>query len=469
MADRKIFAGARLRRLRGRLGVSQTQMATALGLSPSYLNLIERDQRPLTVQVLLKLTSVYGIDGNELAGEENAAALDALKEVFADSLIAGEIASPTELSEFVDAAPNAARAMQRLYAAWRESLERLSDLSQRVAAGDDDGADISAQLPGTTAAAWFEQTSAWFPELEAAAEEFSARLAPRDDPMQALRNHLREAFGIDVRTLPRHVMPVEQARYDRHSQRLFLSESVPLRERPFLLTRQAALSGFRDLLDRMSAAAGLTDTEASRMCRNGFVGRLAAAMLAPATRLAEAARESGSDVVRVGERFGLRPIRVMARLAALGAEGRRLPAAFVIVLDSSGSLLARISGAGFPFPRFGPLCARLPIFDDLSPDRPLVVELAFADGAAFVAVAIADEGAYAAGLPPPRRLALLGWRKEEAGEIAPALPGVPVRPVGVTCRLCERVDCAHRLYPAVTRPAAFQEHVVGPSDHELLS
>ena len=71
MADRKIFAGARLKRVRARLGVSQTQMAAALGLSPSYLNLIERDQRPLTVQVLLKLSAVYGIDGNELASDES--------------------------------------------------------------------------------------------------------------------------------------------------------------------------------------------------------------------------------------------------------------------------------------------------------------------------------------------------------------------------------------------------------------
>ena len=467
MADRKIFAGARLRRLRGRLGVSQTQMAAALGVSPSYLNLIERDQRPLTVQVLLKLTSVYGIDGGELAGEENAAAVDPLKEIFSDPLMAGEIASPAELSEFVDAAPNAARAMQRLYAAWRESLERLSDLSHRMASRGD-GADVSETLPGTNAAAWFEQTSAWFPEIEATAEEFSARLAPRDDPMQALRTHLREAFSIDVRVLPRHVMPVEQARYDRHSQRLFLSESVPLRERPFLLARQAALSGFRELLDGMTATAGLADAEASRICRNGFTSRLAAAMLAPATRLGEAAREPGSDVVRLGERFGLRPIRIMARLAALGAEGRRFPAAFLIVLDASGGVLARIPGAGFPFPRFGPFCARLPVFDGLSADHPVTADLVFPDGAAFVAVAVAEGGAYSPGLPRPRRLALLGWRREEAGDIARALPGAPVRPVGVTCRLCERSDCAHRLYPAMTRPAAFQEHVVGPSDHESL-
>ena len=469
MADRKIFAGARLKRARARLGVSQTQMAAALGLSPSYLNLIERDQRPLTVQVLLKLSSVYGVDGNELTSDESAGLVEALKEIFADPLMAGEIASPAELSEFANAAPNAARATQRLYAAWRESLERLSDLSHQMTSGGDGVAEIPGRLPGATAAAWFEQAGAWFPEIESAAEDLSAKLSRRDDPGQALRAHLRDAFGIDVRVLPRHVMPVEQARYDRHSQRLFLSESVPSQERPFLLARQAALSGFRDLLDRSVAAVGLADAEAARICRLGFVNRLAAAILAPAGRLAEAAREPGSDVVRLGERFGLRAIRVMMRLAALGAEGRQFPSCFLIVLDTSGGVLLRIPGAGFPFPRFGPFCARLPLFDALPADRPLVAELVFSDNSAFTTVALAEEGIYSPELPSPRRLALLGWRREEASALIPALPGAPIRPIGVTCRLCERAECAHRLYPTVTRPAAFQEHVVGPSDYELLS
>ena len=467
--DRKIFAGARLKRVRARLGVSQTQMAAALGLSPSYLNLIERDQRPLTVQVLLKLSAVYGIDGNELASEESTGLVEALKEVFSDPLITGEIASPAELSEFAEAAPNAARATQRLYAAWRESLERLSDLSHRMTSDDERPAEIPGRFSGATAVAWFEQAGAWFSEIEHAAEKLSISLTRRDDPGQALRAHLRDAFGIDVRILPRHVMPIEQARYDRHSQRLFISESVPLRERPFLLARQAALSGFRELLDQMTAKAGLIDAEAARICRAGFVNRLANAILAPADRLAEAARETGIDVIRLGERFGLPPLRVMARLAALGAEGRRLPSSFLVVVDASGGVLLRIPGAGFPFPRFGPFCARLPIFDGLLADRPLTAELVLPDNSAFIAVALAEEGKYSPDLPSPRRLALLGWRREEAGDGLQTLPRAPVRPIGVTCRLCERADCAHRLYPTVTRPAGFQEHVVGPSDHELLS
>lgn len=72
MSERKIFAGPRIRRIRNERGLTQTAMAEALGISPSYLNLIERNQRPLTVQLLLKLASVYKLDLDSLQAESGS-------------------------------------------------------------------------------------------------------------------------------------------------------------------------------------------------------------------------------------------------------------------------------------------------------------------------------------------------------------------------------------------------------------
>jgi XRE family transcriptional regulator, fatty acid utilization regulator len=468
MVERKIFAGSRLRRLRLRLGLAQSQMAAELGVSASYLNLIERDQRPLTVQVLLKLSSVYGIAAAELSANEAGTLVDSLREVFADPLLAGEIASAAELADWAEAAPNAARGVARLHTAYREALERLSDLSQRMASGEAPVAEAPQRLPSSRVDAFFEESGPWFAELEATAEEVGARLAPRDDPGQALKAHLRDTLGIETRVLPTHIMEVEQARFDRHSGRLFLSERVPLQERPFLMARQIALSGHAALLDRLAAGAGMAEPEAMRLCRIGFARRLAEAIAAPAARLSDALRDTGLDLPRLSVRFMLRPLRVMARLAALGAgPGSTMPPAFLAVLDASGGVLSRIPGAGFPFPRFGPFCARLPVFDALPPGHMATAELVLPDGSAYLAAAVAEEGPRIPDLPPPRRLALLGWRREE-GALMPngRVPGL--RPIGVTCRLCERLDCSHRVHVPVTRPAALHEHVVGPSDLETV-
>src|SRR5690606_12889349 len=125
MAERKLFAGPRVRRIRNGLGLSQTAMAEGLGISPSYLNLIERNQRPLTVQLLLKLASTYKVDPADLQGEAPGS-VAALKEAFADPLLAGELPGDQELIDLADSAPNAAAAVAKLYRAYREQAQRLS-------------------------------------------------------------------------------------------------------------------------------------------------------------------------------------------------------------------------------------------------------------------------------------------------------------------------------------------------------
>ena len=84
--ERKLFLGPRLRRLRRDLGLTQTRMAEDLGVSPSYLNLLERNQRPVTAQILLRLAEVYDIDIRSLSSDHEAAGARDLTEVFADPL-----------------------------------------------------------------------------------------------------------------------------------------------------------------------------------------------------------------------------------------------------------------------------------------------------------------------------------------------------------------------------------------------
>src|SRR5438067_481181 len=66
-SGKKLFVGPRFRRIRQQLGLSQTQIAEGLGISPSYINLIERNQRPVTAQILLRLAETYDLDLRDLA------------------------------------------------------------------------------------------------------------------------------------------------------------------------------------------------------------------------------------------------------------------------------------------------------------------------------------------------------------------------------------------------------------------
>jgi predicted transcriptional regulator/transcriptional regulator with XRE-family HTH domain len=472
MAERKVFAGPRLRRIRTELGLSQTDMANRLEISPSYLNLIERNQRPLTVQVLLKLSATFNVDIADLQSETDGGAMESLREAFSDPLLVAELPSQSELIEAADIAPNLARGVAKLHAAYREALERLSDLSHSMAHGETPEAGSAEGLPFDRVRGFFERRNPWFADLEAAAEAIADSLTPRDDPFQALKAQLRDDYGTDVRILPLHTMPLECSRFDRHSMRLFISERVAPVDRAFLAVRQLVLLSQADLLDRLTADAGMADAEAARLCRVAFADRLGAAVLVPAGRLRAASRDLGTDIRKLADRFAVRRSRIMARLSASGASGAGavsgdLPIVYAS-LDAAGTVLARNSAPGYAFPRFGALCGRLPVFDGLRPGDLVAEPVLMPDGAQFTIIATAEAGLTANdGGAPAVTLTFIGLPEEAVRDTVYQTTGVEARPVGLTCRLCERQACPHRSHPPATRPAAFHDFIVGLSDHEL--
>src|SRR3712207_9258326 len=86
--EKKLFLGGRLRRLRRELGLTQTRMAQDLAVSPSYLNHLERNQRPVTAQLLLKLAGAYDIDLRTFSADPDSGGAADLSEAFADPLFA---------------------------------------------------------------------------------------------------------------------------------------------------------------------------------------------------------------------------------------------------------------------------------------------------------------------------------------------------------------------------------------------
>ncbi len=470
MAERKLFAGPRLRRIRNELGLTQSRMATELGVSPSYLNLIERDQRPLTVSMIVKLASVYGVDIGSLDGAADQAALDQLKAVFSDPLLEPELPSPSELHEVVSAAPNVARAILRLNGAYRETRDRLTEITHLLESDSGGSADTLPRLPQDEAASRVEAAGPWFEDLEQAAEALSERLKPRHDPAGALTALLREQCGVEVVILPVHVMPAERARFDRHSMRLFLSERVPLIERPFFLARQAALLLEAPLLDRLTAGIGATTPDLERSGRQILARHFADALLVPATRFAEAGADLGFDLERLSDRFATSVARVMIRWGTIAAGGRHgVPPVSVVSVDGAGAVLERVPGPGYPYPDSIPACGRLPVFDDVFPDRLAGALLEMNDGTLFIALATTQTGLPPADGGAPKRIrTMLSMPEDRAGTTVYApLMESPPRKAGVSCRVCDQPACPHRIKLPLMHASAIYDHAVGLSPADL--
>ncbi|HEY0115117.1 MAG TPA: helix-turn-helix domain-containing protein, partial [Allosphingosinicella sp.] len=170
MPERKLFLGGRIRRLRRELGLNQNAMAAEVGISPSYLNHLERNQRPVTAPVLLRLAEVYDLDLKALTAEgAEGTGVNALAEIFADPMFADLGVPRYELVELADSAPAAADAVARLYAAFIEA--------RRQPAGESEDSDNPAPLrPENWVRDHIQAQRNHFPYLEEAAETLAGAL-----------------------------------------------------------------------------------------------------------------------------------------------------------------------------------------------------------------------------------------------------------------------------------------------------
>ena len=475
MAEQKIFAGPRIRRIRNQKGLTQTAMAEGLGISPSYLNLIERNQRPLTVQLILKLASVYKVEPDELQGEARGS-ISALREVFTDPLLAGELPGDQELVEIAEAAPNAAAAVIKLFRAYREQAERLSDLTELLAREGHTTALSGARLPIDEVHEVFERRPNHFPTLEEEAEAFTTLLNPGDDLFGALKEWLRREHGIVVKVLPVATMPNWRRRYDRHSQRLFLSERLSPFDQLREVAMEASLIRMQVAVAAEIAALKLSSDEARRLARFEL-GRYAAhALMMPYQAFLSAAQRARYDVDVLRSRFGVSFEQAANRLTMLQRSGASGVPFFMLEVDNAGNRFRRAGAQGFPHSRFGGGCPKLPVHAAFTQPGQIFVEaVEMPDGAEFLTVARTLEGPQGAFSERPRRTAILlgcdiAFRDEIVyGAALPALAvggktgAVKATAVGPACRLCERSGCLSRAEPPVTRPLGLDEMVTGLS------
>ncbi|MCV9998690.1 short-chain fatty acyl-CoA regulator family protein [Pararhizobium sp. YC-54] len=464
MAENKIFAGARVRRIRNGLSLTQTAMAEALGISPSYLNLIERNQRPLTVQLLLKLSSVYKVDLDELQGEATGSVTQ-LREVFADPLLSGELPGDQELIEVAEAAPNAAMGVLKLYRAYREQSLRLKDLSALLSGQGHMAALSDARLPMDEVRDIFENRPHYFAGIDEAAEAFHAQLSPGDDLSGALKGWLRKEHGLTVRTLPVHVMPDLRRRFDRHSMRLFLSERLSAQDQLREIAMEAAQIAIAEAIAADLQLLAFSTGEARRIGRFELARYAAHAIMMPYGGFLAAAQRAKYDIDVLSARFQVSFEQAASRLVTLQRPGASGLPFFLMEIDHAGNRLRRAGASGFPQARFGGNCPKLNVHTAFSQAGQVLADrVEISGGGEFLTIARTVEGPRANFQERVRRTAILiGCDASQAAETV--YGGAPLATVagGTACRLCERQGCLARAEPPVTRPLGLDEMVTGLS------
>ena len=461
----KALLGQKIRRLRTERKLTQQQMAERLGISGSYLNLIEHDERPVTVALLLKLGQTFGIDLQELSDDAERRLAASLREVFADAGLGGGAVDAEEIQRLVAGAPKAGRAIVDLYRAWRSAREDAQALQLDLPGGR----TRRVVLPIEEMRDFFEARGNHFPAMEDAAEALTLPRAG-GDLGRVLAERLAAKHGIAVATAPVEEMNGALRRFDPKARSLVLSEMLPLPSRQFHLAYQLGLLEARAAIDAVIADAKLAAPESEMLVRVSLANYFAGAVLMPYAPFLAAARDARYDIELLMHRFGASFEQVAHRLTTLQRPGDAGVPFFFARVDIAGNLTKRLSAAGFHFSRYGGACPRFILHEAFATPGLIRTQMAvLPDGAAFFCIARTVEkagGRFRA--PATHQVVGLGCDLARAAELVYS-DGIDLArldaatEIGIGCRLCERSDCRQRAFPPLQHRLVVDESVRGPS------
>jgi predicted transcriptional regulator/transcriptional regulator with XRE-family HTH domain len=447
--EHPVYMGPRLRRLRRELGLTQANMATDLDISPSYVALLERNQRPLTADMLLRLARTYKLDMAALATDGHDDTIARLQAVLKDPMFADIEVPALETTDVVTGFPGITEAFLRLHTAYREEHLALADRGAEVQSGDALASDPVAEARRFLAARRNN-----FPSLDDAAESLATAVAEAG----GLAGYLKSRHRLKVRRLPSDVMGGATRRYDRHRDEVLLDDTLDNASQTFQLALQLAWLELRADIDAPLAAGNFQTESGERLTQKALASYAAAAIMMPYAAFARAAERRHYDVEALGRQFGASFEQTAHRLTTLQKPGDERVPFFFIRVDPAGNVSKRLDGAGFPFARHGGACPLWAVHQAFRRPREIITQwVELPDGQRFFSIArsvTAGGGAYGA-LRVERAIAL-GCSAEHAGKLIytqdPAAPGPDsATPIGVTCHLCHRTRCTARSAPPIGR------------------
>jgi predicted transcriptional regulator/DNA-binding XRE family transcriptional regulator len=461
--NKKLFVGPRFRRIRQQLGLSQTQMAEGLGISPSYINLIERNQRPVTAQLLLRLAETYDLDLRDLATADEDRFFAELNEIFSDPLFRQIELPKQELRDLAELCPGVTHSLQRLYAAYTEARRGETMVAAQIA-DRNDGGHYEAN-PIERVRDLIEANRNYFPELETAAENLRDELnVPSPDLFAALSERLREKYSIVTRIMPVDVMRDTLRRFDRHRRQLLISEMIDAPGRAFQVAFQIGLVECSSHFESIVGRAGPLADAQRRLYRITLANYYAAAVLMPYAAFHAAAETLSYDVQVLGQRFNVGFEPICHRLTTLQRPNARGVPFFMLRVDNAGNVSKRFSSGTFPFSKFGGTCPLWNVHSSFdTPDRLLQQVIELPDGSRYFSIAQMLRRSPAPHPHPQPRFAIgLGCEIRHASKLVYAagldLDKVEGTPIGVNCRLCERENCSQRAEPPITRTLILDEN-----------
>ena len=445
--------GPKIKAFRRQLGLQANKFAEQLGISPSYLNLIEAGKRKIDGNLLIKISKELRIDLSDLTSKSDLNLENDISELLDDQLFEDlDILGP-EVKDLVSSNPKIAKALIKLGDNYKQKDHEIVNKVENISGKIIDNRKTS--FPGEVISDFLQENRNYFPKLEEFANDIFKKVQKNNRTRYiALCDFLKKEFSITVKDIiPEETKPFSKV-YDKKNKKLLLSDYNSLETKKLHAAAQIAQEGAIDIIENYLSKFKFPSNESKRLTQIALLNYCGAAILMPYNLFHSECKKLKYDLQLLQNTFATSFEQVAHRVTCL--QDPKLPGIpfHFLRVDMAGNISKRFSLSGIEIPRYGGACPRWNVYSAFT--RPGVIQAAVSkmtNGEKYVCIAkTVEKGVGRYGQSKSILSIGLGCEAKYAKEFVYTenldLSDKKTEiPIGVSCRTCDRLDCSQRAFP----------------------
>ena len=453
MSQLNLKIGPKIKAFRRQLGIQANKLAEQLGISPSYLNLIEGGKRKIDGDLLLKVCQELKIELSDLTTKSDLNLANNISELLDDELFEDlDILGP-EVKDLVNTNPKIARALIKLGDNFKqkdhEMINKVENLSGKIID------NRKASFPGEVISDFLQENKNYFPKLEEFANTIFDKVQQSNRTRYiALCEFLKSEYSITVKDIiPEEGKPFSKI-YKKNKKELWLSDYVSLETKKLYAAAQIANEGAMQEINECLSKFKFPSEESKKLTQVALLNYCGAAILMPYKLFHSECKKLKYDLELLQNTFATSFEQVAHRVTCL--QDPKLPGIpfHMLRVDIAGNISKRFSLSGIEIPRYGGACPRWNVYSAFT--RPGVIQAAVSkmtNGEKYVCIAkTVEKGVGRFGRSKSILSIGLGCEAKYAKDFI-CTENIDITdkkteiPIGVSCRTCDRLDCSQRAFP----------------------
>ena len=453
MSQIDLKIGPKIKAFRRQLGLQANKLSEQLGISPSYLNLIESGKRKIDGDLLLKVCEELKIELTDLTNKSDLNLANNLSELLGDELFEDlDILGP-EVQDLVNTNPKIARALIKLGDNYKQKGQEIVSKVENISGKIIDGRKTS--FPGEVVSDFLQENKNYFSKLEKFANDIFNRIQINNRATyMALCDFLKTEYGVKVKdVLPEDGKPFSKIYY-KSQKELHLSDYVALETKKLYAAAQIAQEGAMVVIENYLSEFKFPSEESKKLTKVALLNYCGAAILMPYKLFHQECMKQKYDLELLQNTFACTFEQIAHRVTCL--QDPKLPGIpfHFLRVDVAGNISKRFSLSGIEIPRYGGACPRWNVYSAFS--RPGVIQAAvskMSNGEKYVCIArTVEKGVGRYGKKKSILSIGLGCQAKYAKDFV-YTENLDLNdkkteiPIGVSCRTCDRLDCSQRAFP----------------------